>query len=186
MRFINKFAYIKDPNAKQAMAEAAKLRAQIMNGKGISADEYKKRYIEEILYGQDKNARQNAIGTRPERKVGFALKGLGLRVWKEYKVIGHYFDFYVESYGNKFGGVLIEVDGEFWHPLSLDEAKYISQKNNFINDIVKNAIAKAKGIPLVRIRENEINKMDGDQLRQELKKRIEFALSMDGNEYVCV
>jgi very-short-patch-repair endonuclease len=168
MRFINKFAYIKDPDAKNAMAEAAKLRAQIMNGKGISTDEYKKKYIEEVLYGQSKNARQNAIGTRPERKVGFALKGLGLKVWKEYKVIGHYYDYYLPDLN-----ILVEVDGVFWHPESLEEAKYVSQKNNYFNDIVKNAIASAKGIPLIRIREDKINQLDGQGLRDELDRLIQ-------------
>lgn len=170
MKFVNKYAYIKDSEAKKAMAEAAKLRSQIMNAKGLSTDEYRKKYIDEVVFGQDKNARKNATSTRPERKVGFALKGLSLRVWKEYKVIGHYYDFYLPDLD-----ILIEVDGIFWHPEKLEEAKYLSQKNNYFNDIVKNAIASAKGIPLIRIREDRINELNGEELRGELARLIQEA-----------
>jgi hypothetical protein len=182
MTFINKYSFIEDPDAKNAIIHASKLRAQILQDRSIiSRDKYKKKYIDEAVHGQSKNSRQDIKSTKPERRVAFALRGLGLTAWREYKIIGHYFDFYVEL-PNAESGVLIEVDGEFWHKEKLEEAKYLAQKKNFFNDIVKNAIASAKGIPLIRIREGLINSLDGEQLRDELRNKITEALNTNGRE----
>jgi hypothetical protein len=54
----------------------------------------------------------------------------------EYRVRGRYFDAYIPS-----KNLLDEFDGDFSHPLSLDECQYDFQIRNFYNDIKKNKIA---------------------------------------------
>ena len=64
----------------------------------------------------------------------------------DYKV----FDAYLPDYN-----LVIEIDGIFWHPKSLDECKYEFQKTSYFNDLEKENLLKQKNIKLIRIRENE-------------------------------
>jgi very-short-patch-repair endonuclease len=64
----------------------------------------------------------------------------------DYKI----FDAYLPDYN-----LVIEIDGIFWHPKSLDECKYEFQKTSYFNDLEKENLLKQKGIKLVRIRENQ-------------------------------
>ncbi|NDB56593.1 hypothetical protein EB169_12310 [archaeon] len=64
----------------------------------------------------------------------------------DYKI----FDAYLPEYN-----LIIEIDGNFWHPKSIDECKYEFQKTSYFNDLEKENLLKQKGIRLIRIRENE-------------------------------
>ena len=64
-----------------------------------------------------------------------------------YKLDGKYFDFYIPS-ENK----LVEIDGKFYHPLTIEECIYDFQKRNYYNDIKKNKIAKNNNLIIERIR----------------------------------
>jgi len=72
---------------------------------------------------------------------------------KKYVLDGKIYDAYLPEYS-----ILLEIDGEFWHPLNLEECKYKFQEESFHNDRLKEEIAKKNGIKLIRIRENQIPK----------------------------
>lgn len=49
---------------------------------------------------------------------------------------------------------LVEFDGDFWHPKTLEECKYPFQESNFKKTIIKNEYAKNNGYELFRIRQS--------------------------------
>jgi very-short-patch-repair endonuclease len=65
-----------------------------------------------------------------------------------------FYDFYVTN--GKDYSFLIETDGEWFHPKEYSKSLNKIQKHNLKNDKLKNNIAKAKGIPLIRLREHDI------------------------------
>ncbi len=69
---------------------------------------------------------------------------------KQFKLEYKYYDCFIPS-----KNLLIEFDGDYWHPLSLDECIHDSQINNYYNDIYKNELAKENGYELIRIRLSE-------------------------------
>lgn len=83
------------------------------------------------------------------------LKSENIKFEMPFKIGFKYFDFYLPDYN-----VLIECDGIFYHPLTEEECKYDLQKKNFKNDIKKNKLAEKKGYKLLRIREDDPNKVE--------------------------
>ena len=75
-----------------------------------------------------------------EREVPLKYPGSGFR----------YYDFCLYDYG-----VLIEVDGAYWHGerTKIDYSSLMAKKN----DMTKNCLAKKSGYNLIRIKEKEIN-----------------------------
>ncbi len=71
---------------------------------------------------------------------------------REYQIPGtsKFYDLYLPKYNT-----LIELDGDFWHPIDILEAKTAIQKRNFRNDIFKNKLAFKYGFRLIRIRQSE-------------------------------
>jgi len=65
---------------------------------------------------------------------------------REFKINGKFYDYYIPNYN-----LLIEVDGEYWHPkgLKLEEMDKI-QKKNYYNDKLKNRVAKKNNYLLKR------------------------------------
>jgi very-short-patch-repair endonuclease len=74
----------------------------------------------------------------------------GIKTMPQYEIDGYYFDLYLPEYN-----ILVEIDGDFWHPKSLDECKYDFQKSNYKKDKRKDKLCKSKNIQLIRIRESE-------------------------------
>jgi len=90
---------------------------------------------------------KNKHATKPEVDYEENLQKLGINYLKEYNLDNKFFDFYIPD-----EKLLIEIDGVFWHPLTLEECKYEVQKRNFKNDIIKNNIAEKYELKLLRIR----------------------------------
>ena len=74
----------------------------------------------------------------------------GIKTIPQYEIEGYYFDLYLPEFN-----ILIEVDGDFWHPVSLSECQYPFQKKNYYKDKIKNKICIKRDIQLIRIRESE-------------------------------
>lgn len=94
------------------------------------------------------------------------LKSMGVFYIPQYELDGRYFDAFLPDYNT-----LIEFDGTFWHPQSIDECKYDFQFKNMDVDKLKNDIAKNSGFRLIRIREEKpIEFSDLKQMIMEGKK----------------
>ena len=90
------------------------------------------------------------IETEFETRMYSVLSTDGFTFEKQWVIDGKRFDAYLPS-----ENVLIEFDGDFWHPTSLDECRYSWQIDNYHNDRLKDEIARNAGIPLIRIRESD-------------------------------
>lgn len=113
----------------------------------IGEDAYRKRMgIIGIKSFSDKNIKHSKLETRIFDK----FKKSGLQCIDQFEIDGYYYDIYLPKYN-----ILIEIDGEFWHPKSLAECEYPFQKTNYFKDIRKNEICEKLNIKLIRIRESE-------------------------------
>jgi very-short-patch-repair endonuclease len=83
--------------------------------------------------------------------------------WKSY-------DFYVTD-GEHYN-ILIECDGEYYHPDEGQRKLNKLQRQNRRNDNFKDELAKAFGIPLLRFREKQI-KFKFDEVRKAILAEIE-------------
>lgn len=88
--------------------------------------------------------------TSLEEKLYKQLELENIKYIPQYVIDYKVFDAYLPDYN-----LVIEVDGMFWHPKSLDECKYKFQKTSYFNDLEKENLLKQKDIKLIRIRENE-------------------------------
>lgn len=89
--------------------------------------------------------------TSLETRVYSMLEKENIKYIKKYELNGKIFDAYIP-----INNLLIEIDGTFWHPMTLNECKYQFQIESYHNDRLKETIAKNNGIRLIRIRENQI------------------------------
>jgi hypothetical protein len=118
---------------------------------------------------KDGSQKENSL----ERKMRLFLENEGIYYIQEYGITYNKkyksYDFCITDGLNYF--FLCEVDGSFWHsdkPLS--EMNKI-QKKNHRNDLLKDKIAKEMGIPLLRIREDEI-KYQMENIRKRIYDEI--------------
>jgi hypothetical protein len=72
----------------------------------------------------------------------------------DYQVSGRWYDAFIPS-----KNLLVEFDGDFWHPKTLNDCRYEFQIRNYHNDQTKNKIANENGFNLVRIRQSESDKI---------------------------
>lgn len=72
----------------------------------------------------------------------------------QFNVNGWIFDCYIPD-----KNLLLEFDGDFWHPLSIEECKYEFQKKRIHTDKFKTNIAISSGYNLQRIRLSEKHKI---------------------------
>lgn len=93
--------------------------------------------------------------TKPERELKTILKELGIKFKQSYKYKGYYFDFYLLELN-----ILVEVDGVYWHGKGLNwEELNETQRNSRLNDNKKNQLCLDNQIPLIRLWENELEKL---------------------------
>ena len=85
--------------------------------------------------------------SKSEKEFAKELKKEGIEFIQQYYVNQFPFDFYIPS-----KNLLIEIDGEFYHPLKESDCIYDIQKHNFERDIRKTKLAKDLGYNLKRIR----------------------------------
>lgn len=82
------------------------------------------------------------------------LDSIGIIYSVQFEVKGWYFDCYVPS-----KNLLLEFDGDFWHPLTEVDCKYPFQFNRLHTDKFKDNVAFYNGYELVRIRYSEKEKI---------------------------
>lgn len=85
--------------------------------------------------------------SKPEKMFALELKSKNIKFKQQYEVDGYPFDFYIPS-----ENLLIEIDGEFYHPLKESDCVYDLQKHNFKRDKLKTQVAIDNGYQLKRIR----------------------------------
>lgn len=92
----------------------------------------------------------------------------------EAKEIGRFYDFFIPNKDGSHGGLLIEVDGDFWHSnpetqgdKPLNRAQLRSQRV----DEYKNKWALLHGYPIMRIWESDIRKKPKEVMKK-LKDRL--------------
>lgn len=112
--------------------------------------DYSGKYKKELMYGPGKD-HESRKATKPELMVARILKKNKIAFKREFEVLKKYFDFYLIDYN-----ILIECDGIYWHDKS-GVSEQLMHIQNRVNDIVKNALAAAKEIPLIRVWEDEID-----------------------------
>lgn len=111
-----------------------------------------------------KTGKKVQIETKPEAVVRGMLTDLGLLFKKEYGV-NHQkwyrvYDYLVQNPGEYC--FLLEVDGNYFHSIDYHEGKVplsklsSMQRRNVRNDKLKDRIASAIGIPLIRVWERDI------------------------------
>jgi len=141
----------------------------------------KKRYnknsikkMKEKLRGAQKHAprsRSNRPMSNLEQMVADMLDNLDIEYEREKSLAfqnGYrYYDFHLIEYG-----VLIEVDGEYWHDTKGKPSYVIMMAKK--NDMIKNWMAKKEGYKLIRIKEK--------QLMEEYDTVIENISSVIGKE----
>ena len=102
------------------------------------------------LISQQKRATKSALGrkqSKPEKEYEKELRKQGIEYKTQYFVEQYPFDFYIPS-----KNLLVEIDGEFYHPLKEEDCVYPMQKHNFKRDIMKTKVALDSGYKLKRIR----------------------------------
>lgn len=151
-------------------AEQRKKHSEIMKLKHLDPNFRKKLYTEE-RNKKISNSKKEYWNSHPEErkrimniwkdrsetsleiKMYNFLEQNNINFEKRYVLENKQYDAYLPTHN-----LLLEFDGEFWHPKSLEECKYYTQILNYHNDIEKNKIAERNGFRLIRIRENSIPK----------------------------
>ena len=130
--------------------------------------------MKEKLRGAQKHAprsRSNRPMSNLEQMVADMLDNLDIEYEREKSLAfqnGYrYYDFHLIEYG-----VLIEVDGEYWHDTKGKPSYVIMMAKK--NDMIKNWMAKKEGYKLIRIKEK--------QLMEEYDTVIENISSVIGKE----
>jgi hypothetical protein len=97
---------------------------------------------------------KNGRGSKWEAEMISNLANMFPDTIADYQVGGRWYDAFIPS-----KNLLVEFDGDFWHPKTLDECQYDLQIRNYHNDQTKNKIALDNGFKLVRIRQSESDKI---------------------------
>lgn len=88
--------------------------------------------------------------------------------------IGRWFDFFIPNKDGSHGGLLIEIDGDFYHYNTETQGKKepskMQQKNMRVDEY-KNKWALLHGYPLMRIWESDIRKKPKEVMKR-LKERL--------------
>ena len=105
-----------------------RIKRQFFEANGvITAKEYRKRYMNEVIFEKESHRKDARKQTKPERKVEEQLVALNIPYIREYSILMFDYDFYLPE-----ENILIEVDGDFWHPGDIENATYNFQKKNYI------------------------------------------------------
>jgi hypothetical protein len=97
---------------------------------------------------------KNGRGSKWEIEMISKLSNMYPDTITDYQVGGRWYDAFIPC-----KNILVEFDGDFWHPKSLDECQYDFQIRNYHNDLKKNKIASDNGFMLIRIRQSESYKI---------------------------
>jgi hypothetical protein len=97
---------------------------------------------------------KNGRGSKWEAEMISKLSNMFPDTIADYQVDGRWYDAFIPS-----KNLLVEFDGDFWHPKTLDECQYDFQIQNYHNDQKKNKIALDNGFDLIRIRQSESDRI---------------------------
>ena len=97
---------------------------------------------------------KNGRGSKWESEMISKLQIMFSDTIADYQVGGRWYDAFIPS-----KNLLVEFDGDFWHPKTLNDCQYEFQIRNYHNDQTKNKIANENGFDLVRIRQSESDKI---------------------------
>lgn len=92
----------------------------------------------------------------------------------EAKDIGRYYDFFIPNPDGSHGGLILEIDGDFYHynpETQGDKEPSRMQRKNMRVDEYKNKWALLHGYPIMRIWENDIRKKPKEVMKR-LKERL--------------
>lgn len=123
--------------------------------KRMGEDAYLHMMAEKSMKGYE-TLTKNGRGSKWQEQMNNRLLKKYPNVIFEKRVGGRFFDAFIPS-----KNLLVEFDGDFWHPQSLDECQYDFQIQNFHNDRRKDQIAKENGYDLIRIRQSNENEVEG-------------------------
>ena len=96
----------------------------------------------------------------PEQRIRFLLGGSKVHVG------GREFDIQV-------GRTLIEIDGDFWHPVVLSNLRAVHVRN-LVNDYIKEQIAKDKGFELIRVRVSDLAGLRDEEVTLENLRKLNY------------
>lgn len=77
------------------------------------------------------------------------LENSGIRYVEQYEINGYRYDCYLSDYN-----VLIEFDGDYWHPIELKDGITERQRKQYIIDRYKDKLAMRYGYQILRVRES--------------------------------
>lgn len=97
---------------------------------------------------------KNGRGSKWEFEMVSKLQSMFSDTIADYRVGGRWYDAFIPC-----RNLLVEFDGDFWHPKTLNDCQYEFQTRNYYNDQTKNKIANNNGFDLVRIRQSESDKI---------------------------
>lgn len=73
----------------------------------------------------------------------------------QFEVDGWFYDVYIKE-----KNIIVEFDGDYWHPISIDELSDDRAKRQYNIDRIKDKVAENNGYTIIRIRQSEKHKID--------------------------
>lgn len=150
--------------SKAKMSDAAKIRL-VHGHTGCLHSEASKQKIREATLRRIKNGDFKQLSSKPHLAMKAILEEMGLVYEEEYRIAHWSFDFRLEA------GILIEVDGDYFHSnpkIYTNGPKSNTQKINHSRDIRKNQFCKDNNLPLLRFWECDILSTP-DKIKQEIE-----------------
>lgn len=139
-------------NERSVMLKANVLKARQNEGE----DNYLRRLRKHGIEGFKSNTllKINQTESSFETEMYLFLATHDILFEKQKEVNGWFFDCYIPS-----KNLLIEFDGDFWHPLTEEECKYKFQTKRLHTDKYKENVAIKNGFNIIRIRLSEKEKI---------------------------
>lgn len=163
-----KNAYINDPSISKKRAEKLKNNEQWRKNVSIAAKKIWKERRDEMLEKCIINPVHNTSNFEILFEQELIKKNYEYK--KQYLIDGKIFDFYLPK-----ENILIECDGEYYHPLeNKHNGFHYRQIKNLANDVVKNKIAINNNISLYRIRNFDEDFLQSNNYYNHLTKEINF------------
>lgn len=144
-----------------------------------NAESNKKTSKKRVLPNNKKKKRQHPQYGTSKLEEDFAknfLDKLGIDYVYQFEAsdIGRYFDYFIPNKDGSYGGLIIEIDGSYFHGdprLYEDKDLNRMQKRNKIVDEYKNRWAHLHGYPIMRIWEKDIRE-NPKMVLEQLKERL--------------
>jgi len=118
---------------------------------------YSRSYLRKLKnytkYGRTSRANlKNRKANKFEQSMYNILDKEGIKYEREYQIpnTSKWYDVYLSEYH-----CLVEFDGDYWHPLTINECKSKMEIKNYKNDRFKDKLALKYGFKLIRIRQSE-------------------------------